>query len=429
LKFEKIISKAYFTKGLMSNHINILGVNISVVNKNEVLSKIEQYLKGGKRHFIVTPNPEFILTARRDEEFFYILNKADLAIPDGIGLKFAAWVMGKNIYRYPGADMVKDILRIAQDRGLKIAVLNWRGGLSGADDIRKVLTKKYPDLQFMVENVDRDAHVEMQNFASLWKFQPEILFVTLGSPWQEKFIYHKLPTMPFTMLAIGVGGSFDFLTGKIKRAPKFLRILGLEWLWRLLKQPWRWQRIYKAVIVFPCEFFKWRFINRFFYRKNVVCLLYKKENSKYKILLVKRVYQQEHWQLPQGGTDNQCIKAAGISDLSEEINCSQFKPMTTFKNLWKYDFDDKLSKFGPKAQLVWGYRGQKQGLFLAQFLGQDKDIKINFWEHSNWKWVDSANLVNEVHLIRKKATKIFLEKFNQVIEKYEAENKKIYLSY
>jgi len=401
----------------MSNYINILGLNISVVNKNEVLDKIEQYLKDGKRHFIVTPNPEFILTARRDEEFFYILNKADLAIPDGIGLKFAAWAMGRNIKRITGADLVKDILRIAQDKGLKIVILNWQGGLSSADDIKKVLTKKYPDLRFIVENVDRDAYIEMQNFVSLRQFQPKIIFVNFGAPWQEKFIYHKLPAMPFAKLAIGVGGSFDFITGKINRAPKFLRILGLEWLWRLLKQPWRWERIYNAVIVFPYEFFKWRFINKFFYRKNVVCLLYKKENDRYKILLVKRVCQQEHWQLPQGGTDNQGIKTAGIRELSEEINCDQFKPMAIYKNLWKYDFDDKLSKFGPKAQLVMGYRGQKQGLFLAQFLGQDKDIKINFWEHSDWKWVDSANLVNEVHLIRQEATKIFLDKFNQVINK------------
>ena len=414
----------------MSNYINILGVNISVINKNKVLNKIEQYLKDGKQHFIVTPNPEFILAAHQDEEFFYILNKADLGIPDGFGLKCAAWVMGKNIYRYPGADMVKDILRIAQDRGSKIAVLNWRGGLSGADDIKKVLTKKYPNLQFRIKDIGRtqEAKLPIGNLASSKEFQPDILLVSLGAPYQEKFIFHNLKKIPSARLAIGVGGALDFLTCKIKRAPRFLRFLGLEWLWRLFKQPWRRRRIYNAVIIFPWEFFKWRFIKPFLYRPSVVCLLYKKIDNEYKILLVKRVYQKEHWQLPQGGTDDEDLKIAGIRELSEEINCKKFKPIVTFKNLHKYLFKEASSKFGPLAKLVWGYKGQKQGLFIAEFLGQDQDIKINFWEHSAWKWINSKNLVNEVHPVRKEATQIFLKKFNPVIKKYEAENKKIYLS-
>ncbi len=391
-----------------------MGINISIIKRIDVLKTIEQYLNIYNQHFIVTPNPEFILTAREDEEFFYILNKADLAVPDGFGLKCAAWTMGKNIYRYPGADMVKDVLKVAQNKKYKLAVLNWCNGLSKAKDIKATLKKLYPDLQFIVEDIERKWTIP--DYQNLNLFKPQILLVTLGAPWQEKLIYHKLPSMPFAKLAIGVGGSFDFLSGKIKRAPKFLRNLGLEWLWRLFKQPWRWQRIYKAVVVFPCKFFKWKFINKFLYRKNVVCLLYKKENSRYKILLVKRVYQHEHWQLPQGGTDNQSIKTAGVRELSEEINCSKFKPIASYKNLWKYNFGDKLSKFGPKARLVWGYKGQKQGLLIAEFLGQDKNIEINFWEHSDWKWADSANLIDEVHLIRKEATKIFLEKFNQIIK-------------
>ncbi len=396
--------------------INILGINISVIKRQEVLRKIEQFLINGKQHYIVTPNPEFILTAHQDEEFFYILNKADLAIPDGIGLKFAAWFISKSIRIITGADLVKDILKIAQDKKLKIAVLNWNKGLSKANDIKETLRKQYSELKFIVEDIDREISVETQNFASLRKFRPDIIFVTLGAPWQEKFIFHNLRNIPSAKLAIGVGGAFDFLTGEIKRAPKLMRIIGLEWLWRLFKQPWRWKRIYNAVFVFSWEFFKWRFIKQFLYRSSVVCLLYKKEDEKYKILIVKRVYQRDHWQLPQGGIDGQNIKKAGTRELSEEINCNKFKPVAIFKNLYKYNFNNKLSKFGPIAKLVRGYRGQKQGLLIAEFLGQDKDIKINFWEHSNWKWVNSKNLINEVHLVRKEATKIFLNKFNEIAD-------------
>ena len=245
--------------------------------------------------------------------------------------------------------------------------------------------------------------------------------MALGAPWQEKFIYHNLPKLPSVKLAIGVGGAFDFLTGKIQRAPKLLRILGLEWLWRLLKQPWRVKRIYNAVIVFPWEFFKWRFVNPFLYRPNVACLLYKSENDKYKILLVERKNEAGHWQLPQGGTDGENLKIAGTHELTEEIGTNKFHPIKSFSDVYQYKFGDKKSRAGIKSKYIEGYKGQKQGLFIAKFIGEESDIKINFWDHSAWKWVDSENLINEVHLNRKEAVKIFLKKFNKII-KYEVQN-------
>lgn len=401
------------------NIINIFGVNIPILNKRQVLKKIERFLSDGGQHQIVTPNPEFLLRAGKDEEFFYILNKADLAVPDGIGLKFAAWVMGKNIYRYTGADLIKNILQIAQDKKLKVAVLNWRGGLSDADDIKKVLEKKYSGLQFVAEDIGREIPVETHCNASLQEFHPDILFVALGAPWQEKWIYHNLPKLPFVKIAIGVGGAFDFLADKIKRAPKFLRILGLEWLWRIFNQPagkklWRIKRIYSAVIIFPWKFFKWKFVNCFLFRHNVACLLFKKEMGKYKILLVERENESGHWQLPQGGTDGENLKIAGERELTEEIGTNKFSSVKSFSNVYKYKFGDKKSRANIKSKFIEGYKGQKQGLFIAEFLGEDNDIKINFWDHSNWKWVDSEDLISAIHLERKKATEIFLEKFNEI---------------
>ncbi len=405
------------------NTINILGINISTLNKKQVLKKIEYFLADNGQHQIVTPNPEFLLQAGKDEEFFYILNKADLAVPDGIGLKFAAWAMCKNIHRVTGADLVTDILKVAQDRKLKVAILNWCDGLSKKEDIDNAVKKLYPKLNFIIEDIDRDIRnclpakpwqagkLEIRNLADC---QPDILFVALGAPWQEKFIYHNLPKLPSVRIAIGVGGAFDFLTGKIKRALKILRILGLEWLWRLIKQPRRWKRIYNAVIVFPWKFFKWRSILPFFYRPNVACLLYKKENNRYKILLAERRNEPGHWQLPQGGTDGEDLMTAGARELSEEIDCDKFRSIACFSNLWKYKFDKKVGKYKTKRHT--GYKGQKQGLFIAEFLGEDNDIRINFWDHSDCKWVDSENLINTIHLKRKKATEIFLEKFHEIIK-------------
>ncbi len=390
--------------------INILGINISTLKKSEVLKKIEQFLNNGGQHYIVTPNPEIILETEKDEEFFYILNKASLAIPDGIGLKFAAWMMGKNIKRFTGVDLVKSVLQLRiTNYQLRIAVINWNSGLSKKENIKKILDRY--KLKNLVIDINRNGKIPQE----MVDFKPDILFCTLGAPYQEKFIYHNLKKLPSVKIGIGVGGAFDFLTGKTKRAPKLLRILGLEWLWRLFKQPKRIKRIYKAVIVFPYKFIVWRFFLPFLYRPNVACLLYKKENNNYKILLAERRDQPEHWQLPQGGTDGEDLITAGSRELSEEIGTDKFKPMASFKNLWKYKFNKNADNYKIKRHL--GYRGQRQGLFIAEFFGADSDIKIDFWDHRGWKWVEANNLVNEVHTTRQEATKIFLEKFNNINKK------------
>ncbi|MBU0647422.1 WecB/TagA/CpsF family glycosyltransferase [Patescibacteria group bacterium] len=416
--------------------INILGIKINVFSKKEALAKIEKLLDSENQHYLVTPNPEIILTAiKHDEEFFYILNRADLYLPDGFGLKIAGWFMGVNLTRITGADLVKDILELAEKQNKKITILNWKNGLSNAQDITISLTKKYPKLKFIVQDIDREDNncsVASQD-DRLVQFQPEIIFCTLGAPYQEKFIFHNLKNLPSVKIGIGVGGAFDFLTKKIKRAPKLFRIIGLEWLWRLIKQPWRWKRIYNAVVIFSIKFFLWRFVLPFFYRPNVVCMLYKKYNSanppyqedstqeekiKYKILIVERANEKNHWQLPQGGTDGQNLTKAGKRELIEELNINdnQFKKIAIFPKLHVYEFGKEISKFNVLSKDVCGYKGQKQGLFIAEFLGQDEDRKINFWEHSAWRWVDSSELIDQVYLSRKPATKIFLEKFNQITE-------------
>jgi N-acetylglucosaminyldiphosphoundecaprenol N-acetyl-beta-D-mannosaminyltransferase len=388
--------------------INILGINISKLKKKEVLDKIKLFLTDGKQHYIATPNPEIILEAQKDEELFYILNQADLSIPDGVGLKFAAWAMRENLRRTTGADLISDFRFLISD--FRFAVINWDGGLSKKEDIEKVLWK-FKIKDFFVKDVEREAK---QNLDDLAKFKPDILFCTFGAPYQEKFIYHNLKNLPSVKVAIGIGGAFDFLTGKIKRAPKMMRTIGLEWLWRLIKQPQRIKRIYRAVIIFPLKFIKWYLINPFFYRPNVACILFKKNGKGYKILLAERRDDPGHWQLPQGGTDGEDLMTAGARELREEIDTDKFKPVASFKNLWKYKFPKNSSKSGITNRLSVDYKGQKQGLFIAEFFGEDRDITINFWDHRNWKWADADNLLEEVYPARRNATKVFLEKLKSL---------------
>lgn len=402
----------------ISNGVNILGVNVSTLEKKEILDKIKLFLADGKQYHITTPNPEIILEAQKDEELFYILNQADLSIPDGVGLKFASWAMGENLRRTTGADLISELRFKISD--LRLAIVNWGSGLSKKEDIEKVL-REFKIKDFFVKDVEREAK---QNLDDLAEFKPDILFCTLGAPYQEKFIYHTLNSspcegeemvrLPSVKVAIGIGGAFDFLTGKIKRAPKIMRIIGLEWLWRLFKQPQRIKRIYQAVIIFPLKFIKWYFINPFLYRSNVACILFKKDGKGYKILLAERRDDPGHWQLPQGGTDGEDLMTAGARELREEIDTDKFKPVASFKNLWKYKFAKNSSKSGIPNRLSADYKGQKQGLFIAEFLGEDKDITINFWDHRNWKWADADSLLEEVYPDRREATKVFLEKFKSL---------------
>ncbi|MFH1427335.1 MAG: WecB/TagA/CpsF family glycosyltransferase [Patescibacteria group bacterium] len=389
--------------------INILGIKIDKIKKAEVLKKIEQFLASKKAHYIVTPNPEIILQSMKDEELFYVLNNADLSIPDGFGLKIAALAMGKKIYRFTGADLVKELIENKKFKNLKIGILNWNQSLSKKEDLIFLLTKC--KIQNKVIDIDNNFKEIPQ---AMIEFSPEILFLNLGAPYQEKYIYHYYQKIPNLKLAIGVGGAFDFLTGKIKRAPKLMQILGLEWLWRLFKQPWRLARIKNAVIVFPIKFIRWRFIRSFFYRPNVVCLLYKKENNIFKILLLERVDQPGHWQIPQGGIDKENLITAGKRELEEEVGSNKFKVIKILKSVYRYKFTENNTCAGISSRLVHGYKGQKQSLLIAEFFGSDKDIKINFWDHSNWKWVDCDKVVNEVHELRQKGTKIFIQKFNNL---------------
>lgn len=235
--------------------INILGVNVNIFTKKQVLAKISEFFNNGRQNFIVTPNPEIILAAScKNNEFLSILNKADLSLPDGAGLKIAAWFSGVNLPRMAGADLLKDILDMAERQNRRVAVFNLRSGLSDASEIIRALKDKYPNLRLLALDIWKQEIIPEDELARTEEFKPEIIFSTFGAPYQEKFIYRNMPKLPSVKLGMGVGGAFDFLTGKLSRAPRIMRMSGLEWLWRFYKQPSRWKRIYSAVVVFPIKF-------------------------------------------------------------------------------------------------------------------------------------------------------------------------------
>lgn len=406
-------------QSMQKKTINIFGINIDNYTKSELSEKFDSFLNGNKQNLIVTPNPEIILRAGHDEELFYIINHAQLRIPDGSGLWFAGIGLLRFIHRVTGVWITKELLLRSTNKH-QIVIFNWIDGLNDSKNLKSELEKRFKDIKCLILDIKRDGLTV--DWDKVNKLKPNIAFCTLGAPYQEKFFFHNLRNMPSVKIAVAVGGAFDLLTGKIKRAPKIMRVLFIEWVWRVFKQSkgkkiWRLKRIYQAAVVFPIKFCKWRFIWPFKYRSNVSCLLYKKERDGYKILVVERADQPGHWQLPQGGLDGLNLKEAGLKELREEINTNKFVFKAEFANLHKYCFPiDSPAHRGAQYTRHTGYKGQKQGLIIVEFIGTDINIKINYWDHKGWKWVNADDIMDIVHEYRKEAMRKYIKKFSNFIE-------------
>ena len=235
--------------------MNILGAKVDAVTKTEAIMKIAAFLDEQKPHFITTPNPEIILYAHRHPGYREILNKADLALPDGAGLLFVSRFMKQALpERVSGTDMVPEIAKLAREKHLKIALL---GGLDQAtiDKAARAMRAWGNEVVYASHGVPKeqweDKEFHDRIISELRAARPELVFVALGHPKQEQWIDEHQNSLPSVRLFIGCGGALDFIAGAMRRAPAFMRQAGLEWLWRLVREPKRIKRIFNAVIVFP----------------------------------------------------------------------------------------------------------------------------------------------------------------------------------
>ena len=232
-----------------------LNVKIDNLSQEEVLNRIKNVLNQKSQDKtllqINTVNPEFILEAQKNQKFRDILNaKTSLNIADGIGLKFAGWRYGQHLkYRFPGVDLLQEILKIANANREGILIITHKNSLSDKNEIQTVIKKLYPRLLVKTIIAQKSSPHQYENLISA-NTNYDIALCNFGAPEQEIFLNDLQHSG--LKLAMGVGGSFDFLTGKIKRAPKWMRKIGLEWLWRLILEPrYRLKRIWRAVIIFP----------------------------------------------------------------------------------------------------------------------------------------------------------------------------------
>jgi len=222
--------------------IYVLGVRVDDVDTAEALAIIEEYVRGGDSHQIVTVNAEFIMAAQRDEAFRRIINGASLALPDSIGVVWASHVLGSPLRaRVAGVDMMERLSHLAAAKGYGIFLLGAPPGV--AELAAQRLCYRYPGLRVVGTYAGSPAPEEEDEIvARIRQARPEFLFVAYGAPKQDKWIHRNLDRLDVPV-AMGVGGAFDFISGRAVRAPHWMQRAGLEWLHRLIREPWRWRRM------------------------------------------------------------------------------------------------------------------------------------------------------------------------------------------
>ena len=225
------------------NAIPILGIPVHAVTMAGTLALIEGYMAEPRLHQIATVNPEFVMAAQSDAEFRHVLSEADLCLPDGVGLLYAARRTGRRLpERVPGSELVYRLAERAAARGWPLFLLGAAPGV--AEEAAEVLCGLYPGL--LVAGTYAGSPDPAENEAIVRRVNDSgaaLLFVAYGAPKQDKWIARNRAALPAVRVAIGVGGSLDFVTGRAVRAPRWMQRLGLEWLHRLIREPWRWRRM------------------------------------------------------------------------------------------------------------------------------------------------------------------------------------------
>lgn len=236
---------------------NFLGYKIVSSSKDQLLKHmISQVKSTSKLQIVFTPNPEQLVFAKSHSSFGKFLGKADILLPDGIGIVIGSQILstfGKGepiLHRIAGVDIVRDLLNSFSKN--KILIVGGRDYNELQYASRKVMNiahkQKNPGALYWSEgflNVTQQTAAEKKELLRQIKsLKPEIVFVALGAPYQERWIIENKKTLEESgvRIAMVVGGAFDMLLGKIDRAPKWMQLIGLEWLFRLYQEPWRWRR-------------------------------------------------------------------------------------------------------------------------------------------------------------------------------------------
>jgi len=205
------------------------------------LLRIEELIESGGPHLVATVNPEFVMRARKDREFARVLDGAALCLPDGTGVVWAARRQGCEV-REPvaGVDLVQPLAAMCSRRGFRLFLHGAAPGV--AADLAASLRDANPGLEVAAHAGSPDSSDDVETVHRIHDHRAQVLLVAYGAPAQELW-FDRLQGRLEVSVAIGVGGAFDYLTGRVPRAPAWMRRAGMEWLGRLVRQPWRVRRM------------------------------------------------------------------------------------------------------------------------------------------------------------------------------------------
>lgn len=228
--------------------INVLGIRFDSLTPEEAARRGGELLSAPGFHYAVTPNPEFILSAEKDDLFRNILNGADLVLPDGIGVIYSAKLLGTPLAgRVTGVGFAGDMLTALDKLGGRLFLLGAKPGV--AEEAGRRIAAQYPGLTVCGTQDGYFKEDEQERvLQAIRDAAPDLIFVCLGAPKQEKWIAEYGPQTG-AHLAIGLGGVLDVYAGTVQRAPVFYQKLGLEWFYRLMKEPWRAGRMARLPLV------------------------------------------------------------------------------------------------------------------------------------------------------------------------------------
>jgi N-acetylglucosaminyldiphosphoundecaprenol N-acetyl-beta-D-mannosaminyltransferase len=226
---------------MMRDPVWISGVRVDPVTYDDLLGAVARFIGSGTPHQIATVNPEFVMLARHNAEFREVLGAADMCLADGAGLLWAARVTGQRLpERVTGSDSLPAIAARAAREGWRLYLLGAAPGV--ASQTADTLAARYPGLQIAGTYAGSPGEEEAAGIISRIRAScPDVLFVAYGAPNQDLWIARHRAALGVPVM-MGVGGAFDHVTGVRRRAPLWVQRLNLEWLFRLLTQPWRWRR-------------------------------------------------------------------------------------------------------------------------------------------------------------------------------------------
>ncbi len=242
------------------NKVEIMGIGFDPVGLDTAFSKFLELFKKEENSFIVTPNPEFLMEASKNKDFHTVLNSADMAIPDGVGVIYAAKILKKPLKtRVPGIDLMDEVLKFLAINGKTYFLFGAKEGV--AKKAAKNIDSKYAGIKCVgIQNGYFDEKDESKIIEKINMANPDVLFVGLGAPKQEMWVHKHLKDLN-SSVSLCIGGAIDVYSGGVKRAPKWVSKIGFEWLYRAIIDPKRFKRIAKLPL-FLLEILKIKYSNK-----------------------------------------------------------------------------------------------------------------------------------------------------------------------